>query len=240
MPASDDVGVHQVTSPKITLGNILQTNICFPAIRGPNTTACRQPVCCIRRNASSSMHFHLEKKQRGLKRNRGLLDYDRGLVEIKNMFDDSPYGDAPRVRDLSKAGTRDDCGLRQSMRDTSRIGVSAETLVTLAIGTMTCRTRRLGRSSTRLIITFSSRVKSGAASCMTKRNSSRLPNSRPVCVRPPSNAAKLRENQSATTETSGGEQPSGSNYRNEPGLSPARGGWDTAGRPFWLPAHDRM
>ncbi len=72
----------------------------------------------------------------------------------------------------------------------SAIGRSAETVTTLASGTMTWRTRKLGRSRTRLIIALSSEVKLGAASCMTKRNSSRLPKSRPVKALPPVQCSK--------------------------------------------------
>ena len=46
-------GGHNVTSPKITLR--MSCRLMMPASRrsGPRTTACLQPVCCIRRNASS-------------------------------------------------------------------------------------------------------------------------------------------------------------------------------------------
>ena len=138
-----------------------------------------------------------------------------------------------RVR-ASTAGTR--VRFRCRHRATaSDIGLSSEMVTASASGIMTWRTRRLGRSRTRLIMAFSSEVKPGAASCMTKRNSSRLPKRRPVRPGRPSNATGRAKTMPPPPPTA--PAPGESERKGTP--TPATGDWDNAGRVSWAPVRKR-
>ena len=84
----------------------------------------------------------------------------------------------------------------------ARNGVSASTVGISASGLATCPTVKCCRSRMRLIIACSSSVNAWPDSRIIARISSRLPNSRPVKVRPPVHFKIVRDT-SATSSTTG-------------------------------------
>ena len=84
----------------------------------------------------------------------------------------------------------------------SRNGELTSTKKVFASGIVICATVKCCRSSTRLTIACSSLVSACAASAITARISSRLPNSRPVKAREPRQRRKICEMPS-TKKTSG-------------------------------------